>query len=287
MASFAAASETAVELTLMRKGRDAALAALDEMREFALESGLPALVRYLAGLHVSLLAAAGRVGEAERAWQLAVLPAGNEGCLALDGQSWREMESLACARLRLLVARGRLDAAASFAAALLAVAAERGLRRTLMRGLVLSVALERAAGRPQEAEARLVRFLHLFAETDYAGSAVRERAVCQPVLEGVLAGNRRPELAEPAERLLGVLRDVGKSARASLRFSARELEILAHLGVLEDKQIAAVLGLSVAGVRYHLARIFMKLGVNDRLSAVDCARRAGVLSASRERPEEV
>ena len=286
LASFAAASETAVELTLMRKGRDAALAALDEMREFALESGLPALVRYLAGLHVSLLAAAGRVGEAERAWQLAVLPAGNEGCLALDGQSWREMESLACARLRLLVAGGRLDAAASFAAALLAVAAERGLRRTSMRGLVLSVALERAAGRPEEAEARLVRFLHLFAETDYAGSAVRERAVCQPVLEGVLAGNRWPELAEPAERLLGMLRDVGKSARASLRFSARELEILEHLGVLEDKQIAAVLGLSVAGVRYHLARIFVKLGVNDRLSAVDCARRAGVLSASRERPEE-
>ena len=99
---------------------------------------------------------------------------------------------------------------------------------------------------------------------------------------GSMLEKQSPRTAELAERLLGRLRDVGKSVRASLQLSARELEILEHLRVLEDKQIAVVLALSVAGVRYHLARIFVKLGVNDRLSAVDCARREGVLSASRK-----
>ena len=38
---------------------------------------------------------------------------------------------------------------------------------------------------------------------------------------------------------------------------------------MQDKEIARVLGLSVPGVRYHVAKIFAKLGVKDRLSAVD------------------
>ena len=86
LASFAAASGTAAELTLRRKGADAAIVAIDEIREYALEAGLSALVRYLAGLRVQLMAAEGRVGDAEQAWRLDGLPEHDEGCLDLEGQ---------------------------------------------------------------------------------------------------------------------------------------------------------------------------------------------------------
>ena len=278
LASFAAASGTAAELTLRRKGADAAIVAIDEIREYALEAGLPALVRYLAGLRVQLMAAEGRVGDAEQAWRLDGLPEHDEGCLDLEGQSWREMESLACARLRLCVAAERFEEGERLGAAIVAVAAARGLRRTSMRGLALSVALERAAQRPVQAQAHLVAYLRLLEETDYAAPAVRERAACLPALEELLEGPPDPQVQASAKRLLAVLRGVGGKAPEAVRFSPRELQVLEHLGVMADKDIAKALDLSVPGVRYHVARIFAKLGVNDRVSAVDYAHRAGLLA---------
>ena len=75
----------------------------DRGRNAGLRGGkprLPALVRYVSALRVSLLAAAGRIGDGEEAWALDDLPEEAEDCLDLTGQSWREMEALSCARLR-------------------------------------------------------------------------------------------------------------------------------------------------------------------------------------------
>jgi len=45
----------------------------------------------------------------------------------------------------------------------------------------------------------------------------------------------------------------------------RKLQIVQHLfDGCSDKQIAAALGISVATVRTHLNRLFMRLGVQDR-----------------------
>ena len=45
-----------------------------------------------------------------------------------------------------------------------------------------------------------------------------------------------------------------------------------------DREIAAALNLTRAGVRYHVGRILRKLGVRDRRAAVGRARDMGVLS---------
>ena len=133
------AAGAVVDLRLVRDGVEAALGAADEMLEYVRGAGLPALVRLLSALRISVLAFAGRAAEGERAWRLEELPEAPEGCLDLSGQTWREMEALSCARLGLLIAGVRFDAARSFAAELRAVADGRGLRRTLMRGLALSI----------------------------------------------------------------------------------------------------------------------------------------------------
>ena len=280
--AFAAASGTSAELTRLRKGADAAVGVVDEAFEYALQKDLPALVRCLGGMRVQLLSAGGCVGAAESAWRRAGLPEDDAQCLQLDGQSWRELESIACARLRLLIAAERYDAGRRFADALFAVAAQRGLRRTLMRGLALSVALEQYAGEPERRDARLVEFLRHYAETGYAAGAVRERPAFLAALEALLGDRPDPALHASAGRLLGLLRDVGGEIAEEIGLTARELQILELLESNLDREIAGMIGVTVPGVRYHVRNIFRKLGVNDRLSAVDRGRRAGLLPKGRD-----
>ena len=45
-----------------------------------------------------------------------------------------------------------------------------------------------------------------------------------------------------------------------------------------DKRIAAELGLTVTGVRYHLRKLFTKLNVRTRVEAVRRARELGLIS---------
>ena len=91
---YAAASGAVVDRKLRDEGVESALVAAQEMLDYVREAGLPALVRYVAGLRVSLLAIAGRAEEGEKAWTLDDLPETAEECLDLEGQIWREMEVL-------------------------------------------------------------------------------------------------------------------------------------------------------------------------------------------------
>ena len=71
--------------------------------------GLAKIVRYATALLSRLLAEAGRSDRAEQVWKDERLPTDAAGLLDLDGQSWREMEALSCARIRLLTELGDRD----------------------------------------------------------------------------------------------------------------------------------------------------------------------------------
>ena len=277
LASCAAASACSVQLTMLRKGPDAAVDAARDVLEHARAADLPAMVRLGAGLLVHGLAAAGRAGEADEAWDRDGLPRDDAFCLDLGAQSWREMESVACARLRLHAAAGRFQAGRRLAGSLDAVAARRGLQRTRMRGLALAVALEHAAGEPTRAAAHLAAFLRLYAGNGYALGAVAERAAVLATLDDLPGGDAGPDDRARAEALRGLLGGVGAAPPGDARLSPREMEVLEHVAVMADREVAAALGITVPGVRYHVAKIFAKLGVRDRRSAVAEARRAGLL----------
>ena len=57
----------------------------------------------------------------------------------------------------------------------------------------------------------------------------------------------------------------------------RERQILQRLGGRRGKQIAAELGLSAYGVRYHLRSLFAKLGARNRAEALRRAREMGLI----------
>ena len=274
--AYAAASGTVVDLRLRDEGVDAALAELDEMLGYVRGAGLVSLVRYLSAIRVSMLALTGRIGDAERSWRLDELPEDSAGCLDLAGQSWREMEALSCAHLRVLVASERYDCGRGFARDLRAVASARGLRRTLMRAMALTIALEHRAAEPEAAAGHLREFLKLFADTAYALPLVRERNDCAVVVASFLDSVPDTPCREAAQSLLAAMRRADDTRQPVL--SEREREVLRRFEQRQrDNQIAAALGLSTYGVRYHIRNLFAKLEAHTRADAVRRARELGLL----------
>ena len=284
---YAASTGSRVELALLSGGPEAALALVEDAREYARRTERPALARFLSALRVAVLLDKGEVDEAARAWRFDRLPEQAAECLDLGSLSWREMEMLACARLRLLIARGEFDAARQFAAALQAVASERGLVRTRMRGLALSIALEHRAEALDRASAHLVDYLRLFAEADYVRPLARDRTVALALLDDVAcATGGDASVAAAAEALRKALcGDAGAEGQRSDRaLTGRELDVLARLEHQTDRDIAQALVLSYDGVRYRVRCIFAKLGARSRLDAVQRARARGILPAEEEAP---
>ncbi len=272
--AYAAASGAVMESRLGAKGAESALESVEEMLAYVHGRGLSALVRHVSALKASALAAAGRFDDAEKAWTAGGLPEADGDCLELSDQTWREMESLSCARLRLMIGRRRFVEARDFAEKLRSAAAKWGLRRTLMRALVLSMALEVRAGDAGTAAEHLRAYLKLYVETPYAGPLVLEREDCEPILVRFLESG--PDFAgeEAVRELLAVVKRVGAPVP---ELSEREREVLQRLGNRkQDKQIAADLGLSTFGVRHHIRSLFDKLGVRKRDEAVRRARDMGL-----------
>lgn len=96
---------------------------------------------------------------------------------------------------------------------------------------------------------------------------VRQRARQQAMLP-ILAGAR-----EPGATLI--------SGGTDVSLTEREREVLRYLAEgLANKQIARILGISVATVNKHVANVMAKLGACSRTQAVTIARRQGLLPSS-------
>ena len=243
---------------------------LDDVRAMRSET----LSNCIAGLLVFYLVEVGRAEQAARAWRDQGLPDAVSALLDLEAQPWRTMESIACARVWLLLAQSEFAAAQELASRLCATTAEHGLFRTLLRGLALSMVVAERAGQPDRAVERLVEFLRLARETDYVRPLVRHRQVSRVVLQRLLDTDLDAKLRDAAESMLSQL-DRRPCAPV---FSSRELQVLAEVRKgRRNKEIAGRLGISAPGVRYHLRNIYRKTGVSRRKEAVRTAQSMGAL----------
>ena len=146
-----------------------------------------------------------------------------------------------------------------------------------MRALALSVVLEQRAGNPESAVGHLKEYLGLFVESPYAWPLVQERAACAAAVTRFLDLDPVSPHRKTAESLLAAMRRMDKVQELVL--SEREREVLLALDGRRDKEIAAAIGLTVHGVRYHLRKLFARLGVANRREAVVRARELGLIAA--------
>jgi len=271
----AVALAVVAELTFEQHGGEPVISLLTKTLEDVRAMRSVTLSRCVSGLLVHYLVESGRTEQAAEAWRQQALPTEAAELVDLDGQPWRTMESMACARVRLLAAQGDLSAADEVATALCTTASERGLARTLFRGLALSMVVAERAGDEKRALSLLVEFQRLAREADYVRPLVRHREVSSAVLRRLLATQLDPDTRDAAEALREHLD--GKEPDA-LVFSARELEVLAEVREgRRNMEIAGRLGISRPGVRFHLMNIYRKTGVNRREEAVRAAQALGVL----------
>ena len=273
-----AAAEAGAALAERDGGHAAALAGIGDALLFAGRTGRATLVRCLSALRVSTVVSDGRPAQAARLWTEAGFPVRLADCAELATQTWREMEAVACAGLRLATAERRFAEGRELAEAALSACRERDLVRTRGRVLALAMALEHAAGNPHGARALLKEFLPLFADTGYVRPMVGERAAALAVLADLDRAGTEAALAPATDALRDALAEVpAERAAAVPSLTARENEILARLEHWQDKEIASALRLSAAGVRYHVSSLFRKLGVRGRFEAVHRARSLGLL----------
>lgn len=272
----AAAAAVAVDVTRELRGPEAAIACIDRVLDEADAKGLPGLTTLAAATKVDLLATLGEVTAAERTWHAAGLPPDDPDCLAMDRHNWRNVEALACARLRLHIAAGDEPAARRLADSLLATAEESGLARTSLRAAALAVVLEELTGNRDAALAHLAAYLRRFAPSRYARPLVRERETAVPLLRAYLDGDAPAQRKDDARALLDAAMAAMSPRVPTLR--PRQREILAQLAWRTDREIADDLGISYDGVRYHIRRLFAKLNVRSRNDAVQRARVLGILS---------
>ena len=276
---YAAGLGVAAELAWYHGSRETALAGIEQAREFARATDRAALARLLSAQRVSLLVIDGRTDEAAQAWRAQRMPTSAEACLDLKTQRWREVEAIACARLRLMTAQGDAENARSLASALRDLASKRALIRTLMRALALSARLESEAGNPERAAGHVVEALHLYRHADYARPLAREKAVVIPLLQQVIDADKPASAARTARALRASLtaRNDRSQAPDSALLSRKELDVLRRLCSRADREIAEELGMSYDAVRYYVRKIFARVGARNRFDAVHRARGMGLL----------
>ena len=275
LSAFAAASSVLIEQNLQAGSICQALTRTEEFLDHTRGAGLTSYVRYVAAMRVSVLVIAGRLRDAERTWRLENLPIDPTSCVDLTRQGWREMEAISCARLRLLTATRLFGEGRDLARALREASVGRQLKRTLMRATGLSIVLESRAGEPESALAHLKDFLELFSETPYAWALFQERAVFRASMTAFLDRYPESRYRETVQSLLAVMSRTDEVR--GLVLSGREQAVLKLLKGRGDKQIAAELGLTAHGVRYHLRKLFSRLGVTSRAEAVRRGRELGVI----------
>lgn len=183
-----------------------------------------------------------------------------------------------------------LQAASSYLAVMRQTAESLYLRRRLVKILALEALVAAGLGD----EARATDLLRQSLELAKAGNLIRTFVDCGPELIPLLEKLSTSGTAKKyVERILGAF--VGEVAQESkldltshnddtllqLRASLtnREQEVLLLLANrMSNKEIAARLFLAPETVKKYTARIYQKLGVNNRRAAVSLAERIGLLS---------
>ena len=265
------------ELILEQHDVEAVIRFLRKSAESVQATNIESMSHNVSALLAHFLAEAGRVDEAREVWRDHGLPCGATELVDLDRQSWRTMEALSCARIWLLAAQGECDAAEALAQRLCDAAAERGLVRTVLRGLATSMVAAELAGRQDLALVRLGEFLRLTRRVDYVRPLVRHREIARPVLRRLLCTDLDEELRPAAESTLAHLDE--PSTLTAPEFSPRELEVLTEVkDGGGNREVAGRLGITAEGVRYHLKNIYRKTRTTRRTDAVRYAQSLGVLS---------
>jgi LuxR family maltose regulon positive regulatory protein len=270
---FATAYEVRARQAFVRGGLGEAIAVIAQATRVAQDRKLHRLGLVAAAWRVELLTLAGRHQDAKREASAAGVFAAAES-RGFPDFLWR-------VRLAATIAVGRLWAASGATAqALQLVDTARAEFRSAQLVLpacrldALSIAILKQRGSNEEALARLQVLLEFVVAEGASGILLEQGRALEGLLHSALRRNRELVLS-------GAQRDLIANVLALLNaaypgdhdgFSSRELEVLRELcNGRSNKAIGQFLDMSENTVKFHLKRIFKKLGAESRAGAMTAA----------------
>jgi LuxR family maltose regulon positive regulatory protein len=272
------------------RGVDAALAVLDTAAAVALERDLPRLSTAVGLLRVEILAEGGQLEPASdlldrlRGRGLADRMSAEPG---MGWPTWHERYHALLNEARLLLRAGDAKSALSVLTSVTALARQTGAMLFVLEAALLRTEAAWTIGEPNDALAAL--------QVGLALASAQE--VLQPFL---CAGSSLAGVIRALIRRFGLtvfspvaVRFLARVTGASFRLAAgadsagghllspRERDVLELLiGGSSNKEMARVLDVSGATVKFHLRNIYAKIGVSRRGMAVACANEMGLTARS-------
>ena len=279
---YAAAYGASAEVYLLDRGLEETLAMLDEAQSHAQRLGLAKLVPLLDALRVASLTLAGEPDRALRVAERSPTRFAEAGLAEGEGASWRQVECLATAWVRLMARHERYEEGMRVCDAALAYGRSRAAARMVLRLNVLAAMCLEASGEHVAALARMGEVCAEVSRTGYLRAVLREGPALAALLAEAGSALAEEALRRQARDLHALL--TGEAARQRPVFSPRELDVLLQLDRgLKDKVIARRLGVSEHAVRFHLKNIYAKTRSHGRLEALVRARELGVLGGAPSR----
>lgn len=270
---FATAYEVAVRQAFARGGLNEALTVLADAMRVAQERRLDRLGKLVAAWRVEFLTLANRHLEARREATVGGVFTASESRGPPDF-SWRVRLAATLAVGRLLMATGSTaqalqlvdTARAEFRAARLLLPAR--------RLDALSIVILKQRGAEEESLVRLQDLLDFVVSEGAVGILLEQGRALESLLN--IAQRRNRELVLPASQREVVTQVLARLQQPTLPdqdgFTARELEVLRELcNGRSNKTIGQILDLSENTVKFHLKRVFRKLGAESRAGAIRAA----------------
>ena len=258
-----------------------AYACLDKMYRVGGERGLMRLQWLAAHCRFELLLGAGKPGEAAQVALQHDIPLKGNCPFA----TWFEGERSTLAGMHIdLANHHQLDSLQERLEDFIEEAESLGHRRASVEALILLTRLFHDIQRQDDAKATLQKALAIAVPEMMLRAFLENGSPIVPVLKTMIRSVGIKSL-QPATLsfIIRVMSDAGGvptgNAGATTMFSDKELEVLGNLvSDYSNKMIARRLAISEATVKFHLANIYRKLGVNTRTDAKSIARERHLVS---------
>lgn len=278
---FVSGYRTAVLRAFQHAGLETGIAVTRRGEEAAIRIGMPRLSLVMQILRAELLLRAGHRNQAAAA--LRAIRLGSSGD---DDARWRERLALGIANARLLIHSRQFRRATVLLDTLEAECERRGIGRLVLKVGILRAILLACSGSPQRAIASFIDLLQSGPLQPSIQAFFEEGELMARLCSLAAHHSQRHGLTTEASQLLADL-----SARLGQSYdhvidqdaggsylSGREREILLSLAQGEsNKSTAERLNVSEATVKFHLQRIYRKLGAHNRVKAIAVAQQQGLL----------
>lgn len=274
---------TASNLALVRNATHEAQSILDRCESIARSRDLPRLLDIVDAQRMEIAALSGDIEQAKALFQDSELIESMNHAKDPGQRHFQNhyRSSLAMARLLLQQSRGRQ--AIKILDAIMAKQTQSGHMSFFLRAAIMKVLALSSIDMQQEADQLFVELatnpeFRLF-KSPFVLEGAAMKSYLKELIGRIPLKGLEPDVISFIGSLIAALDTPERTSVQIGILSAKENEVLNLLGAgHSNKMIARVLDISEATVKYHLRNIFTKLGVGNRLMAVQVARAKGVLA---------